>query len=419
MSLVDEHEQAYAAPPVFEGEAELTQVPSSFPWQDLQLGIGEFCTARDESKCSKWKSLSTTSKDGVLVNVYSRQLEDKGGLSEFLIRGKLPVGRDTYFALNADMEYRPDWDTMCVSLNELSSTGPTPEEGAFVKRLRVLHWEVNYPWPLGRRDYILEQTIHSEATCEGLVLRCIQGHALEVTEAKALRPVQRGVTRVEDYQASMVIWEGECEQEAGFALLYFEDAKVSLPGWLLSKLAAATIPSQLISAVPVARQYQRTRLWHTLVRYGVAEGSEADGLGRSMADEEDAFFSASDDDDEPPSRRTPAAVRPTTPGRATKATVGKAASKRNSSRTSVELKDLKGKLSRVLRLSLAKSEDGTVQAKLDGDHADLEEGVLVVGKEERDLLLSLLAETRARQGARWWLCPCRRRCCTHKRHHKL
>merc|ERR1719401_1050249 len=98
---------------------------------------------------------------------------------------------DVYFVLNADMEGRADWDSTTTSVTELSFNGPGPEAGALQNRERVLHWNVKYPWPLGRRDYVLNQTVHTEMDEEGQEFRCIQGCTLPSTKSNTLRPREK------------------------------------------------------------------------------------------------------------------------------------------------------------------------------------------------------------------------------------
>jgi len=327
------------------------------------------------------------------------------------------------------MEYRPEWDETCVSLTELSSSGPGPEGGAFVERERVLHWNVNYPWPLGKRDYVLEQTVLSGQLPDGRVFRCTQGRTVDAEVGKRLRPCEKGVTRIEDYRANFAVWSGPSGQDSCFALLYFEDGKLNVPTWVLTKAAATTIPAQLAGFVPVAAKYPKKRLQNMLTRYGAANApgdSSAgyDDMDSQQADDE-TFFSASDNESPVPVRsklgKAPGSVpRSPAAGAASKIAVEKPSvisKKRASSGSQAKDRKMASKLESVLRLVLPQQGDDS-KVKDDSDEGDLEEGVLIVGKEERDLLLSLLAEARAKQSGSWWgWCPCRRRC-GHKRRHK-
>jgi len=85
----------------------------------------------------------------------------------------------------------------------------------------------------------------------------------------------------------------------------------------------------------------------------------------------------------------------------------------------------------IMRLSLADAAvfgSGEALApslvdKLGGLSGDIEEGLLVLSREERELLLEVLSETRARRSlsSAWCAicCPCRRRLCGHRQRHKL
>lgn len=294
--------------PVFEGDPDLSPIwpPRGFAWRDFQLGVGQFEVEESNSEGGPtWKFIGSSEKDGVVVTVHSRALPEKGGLSEFMIRGSLPIRPDVYFALNADMEYRPEWDSTTTSVSELASSGPGPEAGFAAQRSRMLHWEVKYPWPLGRRDYVLEQNVHSEDGDDDKCppIRCIQGRTLSPEECNALRPCESGITRIEDYRANMTIWTGSCPEEACFALLYFEDSKVSLPNWLISKGVASTIPSSLAGAVPVAKSYPPIRLYQTLVRFGpllcdiVPPSPSGSKLSRDPEPDSESFYSASDSEE--------------------------------------------------------------------------------------------------------------------------
>lgn len=298
---MEEAARKCAPPPNFQGEPELAPAwpPRDFQWRDFQRGNGDFAVADGSGSNGGWKFVALTTHVGVSVSVHSRVVPSKGGLCEFLMRGSLPIGRDVYFALNADMEHRPEWDSTTTSVSELSSSGIGPEAGPFVKRGRTLHWEVKYPWPLGRREYMLEQTVHSEEReGEWEALRCIQGRTLTAEECGSLRPREPGITRIDDYRANMAIWSGPSGQDARFALLYYEDSKVNLPNWLVSKVAASTIPSGLAGTVPVAKVYPTARLLRTLQCFGEcpAEALWAPTEGRRATREIDecSFYSASD-----------------------------------------------------------------------------------------------------------------------------
>lgn len=520
-SLDEEGYVASAAPPFFQGDPDLAPPPQDeFPWLDFKQGTCDFCIKNDSRKVSlPWKPINSTSIDGVTVSMHSRQLEDKGGLCEFLIRGSLPMSRDAYFVLNADMEYRPQWDSSSTSITELSSSGPGAEVGMLAKRKRVLHWQVTYPWPLGRRDYLLEQAVHTEVDQAGGEIRCIQGCTLSEAASSSTRPPTRGVTRIEDYRACMAIWTGSDsgrKREAHFALLYFENSKVSLPGWLISRVAASTIPSSLAQAVPVAEKYPHQRFRTTLERYGInadafvsslqhrgpaasaqLPASDAAAHGSSPKENEESFYSASDEEEVSPlnvsglARTSGVVARMAAVAAAGVASGGGAPSQSRSAavravaakaskvspadhkrvqgmaheknpKTSPKsivdqacVVDLAGeKLKTAQRpekkvslrasslLRLSSKLDGTFAAKqLGGSSAgkqskgsvqtpektsesaeelDLEEGLLVLSREDRDLLLEVLAETRAaRQAGPSCWCPCRRRLCGHGRRHKL
>lgn len=439
-------EDGTCAPPVFEGDPEVPEVSTSFPWQDLIEGTNEYCVEKDANNVTRWKPMSSNTKGSVSVSTFSRSLEEKGGLSEFLIRGSVPAARDTYFCCNADMEYRPDWDETCVSLSELSSSGPDHDAGPFVERSRILHWNVNYPWPLGKRDYVLEQRVLSGVLPDGRTFRCTNGRTVDPDVGKRLKPSEKGVLRIEDYSARMAIWS-QTEQESCFVLLYFEDAKLSVPNWVLTKAAATTIPAQLASFVPVVAKYPRQRLQHMLTRFGITYGISAGEDDNDSCGE--AFFSASDNDS--PKPPTPARSKLTrTPRSPVTAAASKIAVQKPplgvpqspvlaaASKVGVEkpplvskkrvsgvghAKDRKiaSKLESAIRLVLPRRGD-EFNPKEDSDE-DLEEGVLIVGKEERDLLLNLLAEARAKQSTSWFAfvakvcCSCGTRC-GHRRRHK-
>jgi hypothetical protein len=282
--------------------------------------------------------------------------------------------------------------------------GAKPEAPASAIRVRVLHWECKYPWPLGKRDYILEQSVHTETSEDGGVCRCVQGRTVK-DDSVAAPP--RGTTRIDDYRANMVIWDGPDGQgSSSFALLYFEDAKMSLPGWALTQMAASTIPSSLAGLAPVAEKYPKMRMKQTMIRMC---GSDPASPTRSDVDE-DGFYSASDDEDESDIITVPSVAKSS---RAP--LVAGVASKRKDTVHRGD-KDSKRISPGVLRVSLGmKGEDGNALSAALGGDVDLEEGLLVFGKEEREILLQALAQKTGKgAGGRWlpwFLCgPCRRRC---------
>jgi len=430
------------APPVFLGDPESTvsQAANSFSWIDLMEGCGDFCVDKNIDSFSKWKQMSSTNKGGVSVTTYTRPVEGKGGLSEFLIRGGMPISRDSYFCVNSDMEHRPEWDETCVSVAELSSSGPGPDAGPYVERNRILHWVMNYPWPLGKRDYVLEQTIQSGLHHDGRVYRCSMGRSVDPEVSKKLRPVEKTITRIEDFRNNVVIWSGATERECCFAIVYFEDGKLSAPNWVLTKAAITTIPTQIAGFVPAAGKYPKKRLQQLLTRFGAgrARGDRRESITDTEVGEpdEETFFSASDNEaPEPPATplrttigRTPATPAPRSPAmlaaskvafeNAAKTSAQKVAAATKHKSVKPKDRKLASKLESALRLVLPHQADSSRSKPDSDDEADLEEGVLIVGKEERDLLLNLLAEARAKQSGSWWWCPCRRRCGMHKSRHK-
>mmetsp|Transcript_52862 Transcript_52862/g.82422 ORF Transcript_52862/g.82422 Transcript_52862/m.82422 type:complete len:438 (-) Transcript_52862:129-1442(-) len=434
-----------AQPPVFRGDPDLSPCAREFAWLDFRRGEGDFRIERNSR--TTWKHIGKTSKAGVVDSIHSRQLEDAGGLYEYVLRGRLPMHADTYFVLNADTETRAEWDSTTTSVVELSSSGPSPEAGALKQRERILHWHVKYPWPLGRRDYVFSQTIHTQIDEEGKMFRCIQNRALPSSKSIALRPLEKGVSRVDEYRSNMVIWEGPDDGgklEACFAVLYFENPKVNLPSWVQSQVAASTIPSSLAAAVPIAEQYPVERIQRTLRRFGIGLPARGDhGCDNQSCDgslvEDEAFYSASDDEEKTPKpsrgMRSPMStaatpkpigdgnasrgMRSPMPTAATPKPIGdgnvRSAARRGTDasveKDSVDKTDKK-RTKRSIASQIVRWSCGEPQKKREDRGEDLEEGLLILSPEERDLLLKVLAETRKRQATAWsWCCPCRR-------HHK-
>uniref|UniRef100_A0A7S1ALX7 START domain-containing protein n=1 Tax=Noctiluca scintillans TaxID=2966 RepID=A0A7S1ALX7_NOCSC len=372
------------AGPVFQGpdapDVELAEV-SGFSYADIRRGTGVF-QVTDEAH--GWKNMTKYTKDGIECLVYSRTF-DKSGKLEFLVRGEIPVPRDMYFSLNADMEYRPEWDNMCVAVTELK--GLTEVEGERGRLRRLLHWEVKYPWPFGQRDYVLAQTAHMERDEVGAMTRCIQGCSVSEAEGEALKPSRVNVGRCTNYRSNMTIWE-VAEQRCGYAFVFFEDISVSVPSWAISRTMSSTLPATMAAFPVIAKAYPRKRFQMILGRFGPGKGK--------LTEDDTEFYSASDDE-------TTISERPERSGR-----------RREQSTTE--------------RTPFTRSKSGASKRRSDGGHLrlsptgtqkdpdqenDLEEGILVVSKQERDLLLQILEDMRQKQSS-WWWCPCRRRCARSK-----
>jgi hypothetical protein len=375
------------AGPVFQGQdatdVELAKV-TGFSYADIRRGTGSFHVA-DEAQ--GWKNMTKYTKDGIECLVYSRPI-DKSGKLEFLVRGEIPVARDMYFSLNADMEYRPEWDSMCVAVTEL--TGLTRVEGDCGRLRRILHWEVKYPWPFGQRDYVLAQTAHMERDEAGAMTRCIQGCSVSEAEGEALKPSRVNVGRCSNYRSNMTIWE-VAEQRCGYAFVFFEDISVSVPSWAISRTMSSTLPATMAAFPGIAKAYPRKRFHTILGRFGAGKAK--------LAEEDAEFYSASDEEttlsDRPErsaGRRTHSTASERTPIARPKSG---GASKRRSDAAQLRL-----------------SPHGGTQKDPDHEH-DLEEGILVVSKQERDLLMQILEDMRQKQSS-WWWCPCRRRCARDK-----
>eukprot|EP00929_Paragymnodinium_shiwhaense_P063457 TRINITY_DN31697_c0_g1_i1.p1 TRINITY_DN31697_c0_g1~~TRINITY_DN31697_c0_g1_i1.p1 ORF type:complete len:551 (-),score=65.53 TRINITY_DN31697_c0_g1_i1:145-1698(-) len=488
------------ARPVFQGQSASSQVSErplpkkSFAWRDLQKGGGDFTVGKDETACASrdsWRFVALTTKQNVTVGVYSRQLPDNLGLSQYLIRGSLPIPRDVFFALNADNAFRMEWDTTTVAIRELWSSNTTPattNEGSR-ELSRALQWSVNYPWPLGARDYVLEQTIHTEGSeNDGSLMRCISSEASsrfrdEVgTNVQATASSETNVTRIENYRSHMAIWSGTGPEEVCFTLLCMEDPKVHLPNWLVSKVAATTVPSSLTATIPAAKAYPAVRLQQLMIRF-----SGPTELGRGFlheaAPEDDAesFYSASDDETSPRDERSALEKRVAARGRrlagagagaarspertrcqptplgvqqdsshaahaaaewsaggsspdavlllASKSQITSGAAESTSRRSaavaaseSLAAKERRAPQQQLTQMSLkaasasaASAVSAAVVASGAFDlQANLEEGLLVLSKEEKALLMEVLTDTRKKSANRtsWGLpfCCCRRRC---------
>lgn len=190
-----------------------------------------------------------------------------------------------------------------------------------------------------------------------------------------------------------------------------DTAKADIRSRLQSLIPAAILPQEyggcmtvapnafpLASPQDIDRWYQTA---HVLAGTNSADGSELE----SQASGED-FFSASDD--ESPARQSHSTGLVRVPG-ATARTVASKAMPVGASK--------QGHFS--LRLQDRSVADRNASPEANNAAQDVEEGYLVIGGEERDLLLQILADARARHSSAWWWCPCRRKCCSHQRRHKL
>jgi len=143
-------------------------------------------------------------------------------------------------------------------------------------------------------------------------------------------------------------------------------------------VAASTIPSQMGALVPVSEKYPRMRFEQMLQRFGCAETSRSDHSGG-----DDDFFSASDEEGgshAPPRSRGK-------PG------------KRGAGGTRVAFDEI------------SDPKKAMKSARFPNDDMDdLEQGLLKLGREEKELLLDLLHERRWQQQTWLWWCPCRKRC---------
>lgn len=405
-----------------QGDAD-SKVPA-FSWRDLQRGAGPF-----NEKDARWQQLSQVITDKAVVSVFSHALENKSGLCEYLLRGRIAVPRDVLFALHVDAEYRSTWDGTCVSVTELEGVDAThsiTEASQTHSHGQLLHWEANYPWPWGRRDYVFLQNVHTEQGDAGDELVCVHGHTVPVMASSQIQPCAKNLLRIDDYSARLVIWSAPSRDEACFALFYMEDPKTSIPSWVLPQVAASTIPTHMNGLMSVAASYPRMRLEQILRRHGrtlradVASTAARGAEGDLTDAEEEAFFSASDED------TPPQAV----PAKTSSMAVGRAAgldapapssipslSSAAKARSAGGREKQRCRLGRPFVATRFKDNDAILHSKSllsEFELADLEEGYLRLDKDEKALLLDIIADKRLKQVSSWWCCACRRRSCFRK-----
>lgn len=108
-------------------------------------------------------------------------------------------------------------------------------------------------------------------------------------------PEQRGVTRITRYRSHMTF--GNDEEGTRFMLLYFEDPRMRLPGWLVSLVTSRTIPSSMAEMVAAGRRYPHRRMEHMLGKMGVTLSRSFSDV-RSVGTSEEDYWSASEGEDD-------------------------------------------------------------------------------------------------------------------------
>lgn len=263
-------------------------------WLDLRHLRGEWSVCEGAVSDAGWKHVATTDKEGRTLSIYSRTLASKGGLSEYLFHGTLPLNWDVYFALNADHEYRKAWDASCSTMTELLPLCHSGALGDAADMTRSLHWEVQLPMWFGSQDYVYQQNFKFSWDDEGHPMRCASSSVLPHDDGLQLHPPRRGVRRVDDYRSYHIIWPGHDDRHSGFVMVYFEDFKLKVPGSIQAWATTSQIPSQLEKIVQVGMKYPPERLRWSLDRFGIVGASNSslravdDGGVCSSGDE---FFS--------------------------------------------------------------------------------------------------------------------------------
>jgi len=225
------------------------------------------------------------------MQLFCRPLPSRGGLSEYLSVGELSIPSQVLFAICIDVEHRATWDASTIHVEELEplvvERGFGEEEGLTYRRR--LHWLVELPAIVGKRDYVFEQRMHTLVDGAGVSMKFIENRSFPSAESLQLQPLGQDVVRIDNWRSHMVIWPGGESSRTRFVLLYFEDPRLTVPNWIISRMVCSAMPAQFHKLVEASKQFPQFRLEQVLERFRIVHGSTSDH-------ECYEFFSCSEDE---------------------------------------------------------------------------------------------------------------------------
>eukprot|EP00112_Aurelia_sp_Birch-Aquarium-sp1_P009233 Seg204.7 transcript_id=Seg204.7/GoldUCD/mRNA.D3Y31 product="Phosphatidylcholine transfer protein" protein_id=Seg204.7/GoldUCD/D3Y31 len=168
-----------------------------------------------------------------------RKYNPDSGLYEYKVLGTLDCPAEICKQVYLDLEYRKTWDSHVGELCEMEVDG-----------MKVIYWNVNYPFPMSNRDYsyIRECREFNENDKRTWVVLA-KSHKTESI------PVKRKIIRVEDFHQFMVIQEDSDNKTKAF-MQYYDDPKGMIPTWLINWAAKTGIPGFLKSMKNACESYE-------------------------------------------------------------------------------------------------------------------------------------------------------------------
>ncbi|KAI1305955.1 StAR-related lipid transfer protein 7, mitochondrial [Halotydeus destructor] len=152
------------------------------------------------------------------------------------------VPAKAFFAVQMDTEYRKSWDKLVIKLDVVDremKNAPRDYNSVsyYDSHNEVVHWVMNYPFPLYGRDYcyIRRAIIDHRKNLMVMVSRAVEHPSCPETPK---------VVRVRTYESNMVIKPHKSFDENGFdyLLTYFDDPKAAFPSMAYNWMACSGVP---------------------------------------------------------------------------------------------------------------------------------------------------------------------------------
>ena len=162
------------------------------------------------------------------IKIY-RKYNQVSGLYEYKVFGPLDCSAETCQQVYMDLEYRKRWDSYVAELREVETE----------MNNSVIYWNVNYPFPLSKRDYsyIRECKMFQKDRKRTWVVLARSCKTSKIPEKKK-------VVRVDDYKQFMILQEDGPNKTKSF-MHYYDNPKGMIPTWLINWAAKTGVPAFL------------------------------------------------------------------------------------------------------------------------------------------------------------------------------
>jgi len=176
------------------------------------------------------------------IQIYRKPKE--GGLYEYKMYAFLEhYGPEQIATSFLDNEYRLYWDKYITEIIDVEKHETGPD---------VVYMNVDFPWPLGDRDYVYTREKRTIVDQNGKEYSVIIMHSV----AQNKIPERQGRIRIYDYHQSMSLTKYK-EHGTKVFIHYSDNPRGSIPKWLVNWAAKSGVPEFLDSLEEACRKYPK------------------------------------------------------------------------------------------------------------------------------------------------------------------